>query len=207
MQETVNRVSALIQKGHEPRFASLADHLEQIGKLPSELQSKLSTFGNTPIAEPKIYEAIQKADEEGPSVVALAALSEDEIIKYPATAMGDFIFALTTRISSPTDETGVYKKTPNTEACRQPNFIESDRLRVLMVKKEDKARELVQAPTEEAKEKALEAFKVAVNEVVDYAFTISGLTKDNLSDWEQALVVGQVVATASDAYLSAAGKR
>ena len=201
-----DQVSSLIDSGYEEPFKALVNSLEKMGDLPVELQDKIKAMGNTPIAEPVIYQAIQKSDEEGKVVIALATLTEQEIMKFSAIEVGSFIHAVEARITDFKDENGIYKITPATEAMQLPNFLQAEQIRKLMVKRDNCVRSWMDNQTDTEKENSIKEFEKIANELADLAFTISGLQRDVLTEWEQTLVVSQVIGSANNAMLSASGK-
>lgn len=196
------RINALIEKGQESKISNFISSLEIKTSIPKELQDKLDLLGNTPIAEPKIYDAILASEEDGKAVIALAVLTEDEIVKYSAKDIGNFIYAVENRVKNIQDENGNFKFTPLTEGCKIPNFLESDQLQRLAVK-QNKILMSLQAEYDESKVKE---YTSAIETYNTKAFEISGLDIDTLSDWEKVLVISQVTASATDAFNCAAGK-
>jgi hypothetical protein len=205
--ELQDRINKLIEDGHEAKLHPIVDQLEKVVTLPEALQTKLNALGNTPVAEPVLYEAITKSGEEGLLSVALNALSEDEIIAHSAEDIGLFVSALTTRITALKDEDGTYKTTPSTEGCKQPNFIECDQIRRLGVAQADVVKKWTETKSDKTKEKALKDFEKATHTLADKAIAISGLDVSLLTEWEKALVSSQVIETATNAFKSATGKR
>lgn len=205
--EFKDRIIKLLDNGHEVKLTAIVEQLEKVVTLPEALQTKLDSFGNTPLAEPTIYEAITKSGEEGLITVALNSLTEEEIEAHSAEAIGTFVSAITHRITQLKDDEGVYKTTPNTEACKQPNFIQCDQIRRLSEAQAAIVKKWMETGTEKAKEKAMKEFEKATQLIADKAVAISGLDESVLIDWEKALVVGQVIETATDAFKSATGKR
>ena len=202
-----DRINKLIDEGHEGKLLPIVEHLEKVVTLPEPLQDKLKSFGNTPVLEPILYEAITKSGEEGLLTVALNALSEDEIVQYSAAEIGVFVNTVTHKITHLKDDDGIFKTTPNTEGCKLPNFIQCDQIRRLSEAQAGIVKKWMETGTDKAKEKAMKDFEKAVKATSDKALEISGLDVSVLSDWEKALVTSQVIETATDAFKSATGKR
>jgi len=203
----ITRVEALIASGHETSFAELADRLESKVVLHVELQEKLDALGNTPVAEPELYEAGQ-VDK---ITLAKELLTTKEISeKYSAKEVGDFIHAAGQHITTLKLEDGTFKSTPNTEECDLPNFFEADEL-IKIGAKEQSLREDLKQATLAKNTKKIKKISEEIVEIVEKteerAFDISGLDKEKLTDWEKVLVVAQVYASAINASLSSVGKR
>lgn len=205
--EFIDRIKILVDNGNEAKLTPIVEQLEKVVALPEALQTKLDSLGNTPISEPIIYEAITKSGEEGIISVALNSLTEDEIEAHSAEVIGTFVNAVTHRVSQLKDDAGIYKTTPNTEGCKLPNFIQCDQIRRLSEAQAEVVKKWVETQSEKAKEKAMKDFEKATQTLSDKAISISGLDIETLSDWEKALVVAQVIETATDAFKSATGKR
>lgn len=205
--ELIDRVSALIEQGQESKLTTVVEQLEAKTVLPVELQDKLAAMGDTPISEPKVFKAIEKAEDEGYAVIALNILSEPEIIKYDAVVIGDFIHAVTLRVKSYKTEDGIFKTTVNTEGCRLPNFIEVDKIRKVMIKRDALLKAWMEAAEGKGKMKAQDGFVNIVTELSDLCIKISGLDTESLSDWEKALIMTQVIETAANAFSSSMGKK
>lgn len=201
MTDTISRVSVLVENGYEDRFSAICDALEATKDLPQELKDKVLALGNTPISEPKIFEVIQKSEEEGKASVALAILTEKEILSYPADIVGAFVYAVEQRIMAIKDEDGLFKSTPATANCKLPNFIQVDKLRRLMLKRDEAMKGFA-----EKKPKAIEAVQAIIEEIAAYTMEVSGLDKDSLTEWEAMLVTAQVIGTANDAFMCTTGK-
>lgn len=200
---TKERISTLIDKGYESQISVLADRLEANVTLPELLSTKLNELGNTPISEPKVYEAIESGD---PITVALNTLTEDEIRQFSAVEIGSFVHAVTQRIKEYRLDDGTFKTTPATEECRVPNFIEADKLRKAFVKQLDIISKLESANSAKEKDALLKASAKMTTELDTLLMDISGLDKSELTDWEKGLVITMVAGTANNAFLSAQGK-
>jgi len=59
----LTKLKSLIDAGHENKIAQFVDQLDSEVVLAEELQVKLNGLGETPISEPKIYEAINTGDK------------------------------------------------------------------------------------------------------------------------------------------------
>lgn len=201
--EIQNKVTSLIEKGYQTKISNFLDSLEVESKLSKVLQEKLDKLGDTPIAEPIIYEALQKDKME----FALTLFSRDELVtKYTAKEVGDFLYAVEQKITSIKNSEGVFKSTPNTENCQLPNFIEVDELMKLGKKDAELRTKLKTAKTDKEKTKVIEDIGKTAKATEDKAYTISGLDISILTDWEKGLVVSMVYTSAIDANLSSLGR-
>lgn len=202
----IDRVNSLVEKGYEAKLTQVVEQLEKEVVLPEELQAKLDSLGDTPMAEPELFEAINNAEQDGKVAIALLALSEEEIVKFKASDVGNFIHAVEQKIVSQKDSSGVFKSTPATEACRLPNFIECELIRKLLVTRDACVKKWVATKTDKGKATAMKEFEKFVKDLSEKALEISGLDQEGLTDWEKALVIAQVMATSTDAFLCATGK-
>jgi len=200
MSKTIEKVQLAIQKGFEGEILSFTDKLLAKKKLHPELQKKLESYGNNPVAEPEKYALIQKNKLE---LAKLLLTTEELTSKFTSMEVGDFIHEVVKKVSYFQEEDGTFKYTPKTEMCRLPNFIEVEDL----VKKSEKVTKLnteyTQNPTNKKTKKELED---AAKELGDKKIEISGLNFEDLSDWEKELVKMQIYYSALDATLSAVGK-
>lgn len=203
MTSIIDRVSALCSTGHEAKITSFIEALERTSILPQALQDKLNLLGQTPIDEPELYEAVQRSDEEGHAVVALALLSTEEIEKFSAEDIGNFVYAAKRRITDLQLADGTYKSTVNTIDSKLPNFLESDELQ-RMAKKQHLF--ISKLKDDNIPPKAMKEFEGMLKQFNDYALKVSGLEIDILSEWEKSLVIAQVVGTTTNAFLCATGK-
>jgi len=200
---TIERVTKLLDQGQESAILSVIERLEAKASLPSALSEKLDALGNTPVAEPKVYEAINSGDA---ITVALNVLSEDEIKKYEAVEIGTFIHEVEQKITGYKDANGIFKSTPNTEDCRLPNFMEADQIRKLFIKQNTLMKEWGAASDAKAKAKISKSLGETSEALSALIMGISGLDTESLTDWEQALVVTQISGAANNAFLTAQGK-
>lgn len=200
---TLERVAILIEKGQESKISNLLDKLESEVKLNPALLEKLNKLGDTPIAEPTLYEAMQKDR----MALALEVLTREDIVsRYSAKEVGDFLHAVTQRITSIKNEDDTFKSTPNTENCELPNFIEVDELIKLGLKDTELRTKLKSAKTEKEKTKIIDEIGKLAKTTEDKAFEISGLDMSTLTEWEKSLVVTMVYTSAINANLSSVGK-
>lgn len=199
---TLEKVGELINSGHEEKFVELVEKIESKVVLNKDLEEKLSDLGNTPVDEPELAKAL----ESGKITFLKEILTNEEIEKYSAQEVGDFLYAAEQQIISIKTEDGTYKTTKNTEDCRLPNFLEADEI-LKLGEKERKAQEnLRSAKGDKSVKKAIESATKASEKFTDKAFEISGLDVENLTDWEKLLVKTQVYMSAINATLSATGK-
>jgi len=199
----IDRVSALCSTGQEPKITSFIESLERASILPQPLQDKLNVIGQTPIDEPELFRAITRSDEEGQAVVALALLSTEEIEKFSAEEIGNFVYAAKRRVTDLQLPEGTFKSTVNTADCKLPNFLEGDELQ-RMAKKQSVF--LSKLKDDKVSPKVMKEFEAMLKSFNDYALKVSGLDVDTLSEWEKGLVIAQVVGTTTNAFLCATGK-
>lgn len=203
MTPLIDRVSALCSTGQEPKITSFIEALERTSILPQPLQDKLNVIGQTPIDEPELFSAITRSDEEGQAVVALALLSTEEIEKFSAEEIGNFVYAAKRRVTDLQLPEGTFKSTVNTADCKLPNFLEGDELQ-RMAKKQSVF--LSKLKDDKVSPKVMKEFEAMLKSFNDYALKVSGLDVDTLSEWEKGLVIAQVVGTTTNAFLCATGK-
>ena len=195
----MNKVKALIESGHEAKFLELVEKIESKVVLNPELQKMLDEKGNTPIAEPELV----KAMNQDRITFLKKLLTNEEINKYSAQEVGDFIYAAEQQITQMTLEDGSYKSTPNTENCQLPNFLEADELMKLGENEREARMELGNNPSDK---KILTKVNAASKKMETRTFAISGLDIKKLTDWEKNLVKTQVYMSAINASLSAVGR-
>ena len=187
------RIQKLIDGGFESQINEFITKLENKPKLNTELKEKLDALGNTPVLEPKLYEAINSKKRAN---VAKHLLTNEEILKYSAGEVADLIYATEQKVTSLTNEDGTYKSTENTRECDLPNFIECDELLELSV-------ELHNLRDTQNFESMIELS----NKIDAKVFAIAKIDKEKLTDWEKQLVTNNVMTSATNAMLSSMGKR
>lgn len=199
-QELSVKIEKAVEQGLENKILKFIDDIVLEKKLNPLLLEKLNSYGNTPIAEPKKYEAMQKGKVE----LARLLLTDEEIKTiYTSVEVGDFLYAVEQQIGNMQEKDGSFKATLNTENCNLPNFIEADEI----LKDSEKQSQLNQKYLKDKKNKELIKQledSVAVSE--KKAFEISGLNIEPLTDWEKELVKMQVFYSAINARLSSVGK-
>lgn len=197
-----NRLQAVI---NDPRIEQLVSKIESEKDLPQYLKDKLQTLPNNPLEADYVMKAVESGNDKEINI-ALNTLSEDEIKQFSAIEIGRFVHAVEVHVMGHTNDDGSYKSTPNTVECRIPNFIEADKLRKLMVKRDTHIKSWTKATDAKVKDKEMKGFGQTIGDLTNTALEISGLNLEALSEWEKALVISQVLGTANNAFLGAMGK-
>jgi len=200
--ELLEKIEGLIASGYKERFERLITDIESQPKLHKDLQKKLDEIGNTPIAEPELFKAIQ---EDEIVVIAGKVLEAEDIKKYKAKEVGDFLHAVKNKVTEKRSEDGTFKSTPNTENCILPNFLEAEELKKLGNEDLKLRNEHLRASNKE---------QVVIEEKINNigknlqkrTFEISGLDIEKLTEWEKDLITEQIYICSVDASLSALGK-
>ena len=172
--------------------------------LNDELKKVLDETGSNPIEEKALYELLKTYDNtyKGISnimidVCELALKDKDvNIIEQPIEQMAEFTALLRGKITPIKDEDGIYKTTPDTRDLMLPNIYQARDL--IKIREESNANIIKSIGNENSKEVQEEQDKI----FKDFLWEISGLKKDNLTEWEQILVLTQVEMCASDATIA-----
>lgn len=130
-------------------------------KLPDQLQTALDTLGDTPIAAPEAFSALEKED---PNAFTKACSNGVDLDAYDAVEAGTFIARCRNKILSDVDKDGVFKTTPNLDKMRLPKLSE------------------VRKYSDMAKNGTSE------EDLVKHITETIGLGKAKLTEWEQSLV-------------------
>lgn len=166
--EKKTEVIMSIAKAYETKNTNITDRIEAIIlpkniNLSETLKEKLKEIKNTPIDEPELYKAIQ---EENTFVfrVELFKKLNLNVDDFDAIEVGEFMVAVVNKITDLVDEDGMFKVTSNTVNMKLPKTTQ-----------------------------LYEFFKLAesgvdAQVVVEKAYEIAGLVKENLTIWEQQLV-------------------
>lgn len=203
---TIARLNHHIASGNELAFITLLDKLDSKIELHLELQEKVDKLGNTPLEEEKIYAAIKNKDADSILPIIEGILTNEEVKAYKANEIGDFIHAVTEKITSTQNSDGTYKSTPNTKECDMPNaFVIEDILKAL--KKTEEIRQKFLKSTPGKREKAGEKFVKANESLQKLVFDSTGLDVEKLTDWEKLLVTEMTYSAVRGFRNHAQGKR
>ena len=205
MEDLQDRLEVLFNKGHKDEISSFFSKIEDRAELNSELQEKLDALGDNPASEQKVFNAIEDSKTEGKLVVAKSILQNSDIKKFSAEEIGSFIYAVEQKITGFRLDDGTFKSTANTENCNLPNFEEAEEI-IGFREKEEKLREDVGSASKKDKEKAIKKLTSFLEDMEARLFEISGLEKEDLSDWEQSLIMQMLVVSSINARLSSMGK-
>lgn len=172
--------------------------------LNDELKKVLDETGSNPIEEKALYELLKTYDNtyKGISnimidVCELALKDKDvNIVEQPIEQMAEFTALLRGKITPIKDEDGIYKTTPDTRDLMLPNIYQARDL--IKIREESNANIIKSIGNENSKEVQEEQDKI----FKDFLWEISGLKKENLTEWEQILVLTQVEMCASDATIA-----
>lgn len=133
--------------------------------LPEDLQAQLETFGNNPIEEPKLFEALSNNDYDKFRALCLKDKSIDDVEVFD---LHDFAVAVEKRITEMVDKDGVFKSTKNTEELKLPKSSQLNALNKIIETKEDE--------------------QINFEKLKEAIFETAGMEQEKLSDWEQGLV-------------------
>jgi len=203
--QTIERIKKQIKNGNEERLTTLLDKLEE-DKLPKQLQAAVNKIGNTPIDEPKIFEAIGNQSKDGMIPIVNLTLTREEAVAHSAEEIGDFIYEVIRKITSNRDEDGNFKSTQNTKECDMPDVFKVDELLKKIIKVEELRQRYITTEPSRSK-KTEEKYDKASKELQDEVFESTGLKKDTLTDWEQLLVMEMTYATIKGCKAHSMGKR
>lgn len=161
--------------------------------LEKSLQEVLDTVGNSPIAEPEMFELLSATPMKKTKIVKLALEKSDLNQKdFKAIEVAKFFHQLSEKIISLKNKDGSFKSTSLTENCDLPDFEQAEEVQELWVK-------MFEAKDEKKREK--------VGDKLDaLAWEISGLDKSKMSEWEEKLVVEQILQSGYDVTLTSLGK-
>ena len=156
----------------------------------------LAKVGDTPLKEPELFKAFDERTLKKSvllsKVLERAELPLDRLADMDATAVAAFYYEIARKITDFKDAEGAFKTTPATESFRLPNFMELEDLA-------DKSEEMAKATTSEDRVACLTALD-------DMIWKITKLKKDELTVWEQELVMEQIFACLRDVEETSMGK-
>jgi len=187
LKKTVEQIA----KGNSEPLLQTLQRLSEKIELPTELQEKLDKIGDNPVVEPEIAKAIEDEAENGIIPIATIILTNEEIKKYTAIEIADFVYAVKVKVYlSFKDEDGNFKSTPFTQDAQLPNALEIDEMQKAIKKEFELVEQLVDKKlTQKQREKLLKEKQQVEEKNKNRAFEIAGLKREDLSIWEQNLVI------------------
>ena len=202
--ELLTKVRTLMVNGKEQQIVDFVNKLENETVLPDGLQEALDKLGNNPIKEPELYTLIQDLTGSAYRLEIAEKVIGDDVDNYTATEIGKFIYEVEQHITSLKNKDGDYKTTDATANCNMPRMRASQKIGKLG----DEFRKL-QEKIKEGKdiEKFTQEIKDLDREMGDIIWAETGLKADDLSDWEQTLVMSMVSNNTTEALLSSMGKQ
>jgi len=162
--------------------------------LTKELQTIIDSLGDTPLDEPELFKALDEKPLKKSKAIKIALARHDLKLKdfKNALDLANFFHALTEKIVSFRDDEGAFKSTENTAEMDLPDFEEAETIQEFWI-------DLMEETNTKKQAKMNEEFE-------EIAWEISGLKKAKLTDWEQSLVVQQILQSAYDVTLTSLGK-
>lgn len=115
-----------LARAYEEDNTNITERIESIltpsaSSLPAPLQTALDKFGDTPIAEPKLYEALETGESGKFSDLCAVGINLDD---YDAIEASTYLSRVRTKILTDMDKDGVFKTTPLLDSIRLPKLSE-----------------------------------------------------------------------------------
>jgi hypothetical protein len=207
----VKDTKELVAQGYHKEFNEVITNIKKAKeeyKMPEGLQKKLDDVKNTPLEEPKLFEVVEKIENQEASIleIVLTQLTEKEMDKYSMDDIYIFARAVIDKVGSLEDAKGVFKQTENTKSWQPPKPSDAIKFEQITLKKQKKANEFLSA-SEDKKEKAMEAFDEVAKELDEFLVSCTGVDTEKLSVWEKKLVKAQTEEAFQGAVNSFLGKR
>jgi hypothetical protein len=190
---------------------------KQIVVSNEKLKVLLSKVGNTPIDEPELAKVFDKKPLKKMKALNIVFKREGFNVKdFTAVEVAEFFHALNKRVMDKRDENGIYKTTPNTVDFKLPDFEEVEKLTELLTQlhmnhsKQESLTSLV-VDGEDVDSKKVDALVEELTDILtkmdDLVWSITGLDKEKLTDWEQVLMTEQILSTVSEIQKTSMGKQ
>ena len=161
--------------------------------LDPRLDDVIINLKDTPFDEPEIFALYEKDNNDRISIVELAlAESKLDIDDFSAIQMSAFFYAVISKITNLKREDGFFKETEKTKGIRELKMRETEMLLDLAKNLQDE-------------EDSVKQLKLS-QQLEDKTFELSGLKKDDLTDWEIALVKDQIIQATKGANDYATGR-
>ncbi len=168
--ETKTRALMALAQAYETKNTELTSRIEKIVlpdevTLPKDLNDFLNTFGNNPLEESELYKAMKTETIEDLKFKIFES-KDKNIDDFDTLAASEFASELIKRITNKIDEDGRYKVTPKLENVTLPKSTQLRELKKLATESKDN------------------------DDVSNMIFKIAGVKKEDLSDWEQEVIMG-----------------
>lgn len=186
-----------IKSAYESNDTSIIEKVNAIfgdpNPLTGVLLDKHNELGDTPIAEPKLYEILTQGD----GIFAFAKEIEKRLKvkadEFEIMEFASFINLCKDKVTSFTDFDGMYKSTPLTENCALPNFTQLEELGGVSAV----ISELV-IKIRNGDNSLMKDFEKAQAKRLRTVLKISSIKAKGLSDWEKQLLVEKLTVNASE---------
>lgn len=199
-KDILTEVSKKIEQGYGKDFLKLIEKIDkqkEEATLPSGLKEILGKIGNTPIAEPELFELSKQIANQEKSIVDLVLkyLSEEDMDAYSIDNISYFAGMAIRQVTSKKDENGIFKQTEATKDWERPK---PSHIKAF----EAKIRESLKIDSKNTKEttkwsEEYEAFLLKASKMQDKV----------LSEWEKQLVMEQTSGALNGYVNSFLGKR
>ncbi len=200
--DVLKRVRTVLVDGKEQQIVDFLNKLDSQDKLPDGLQEALDKLGNNPVKEPELYKTIQDLEGNMYMLEIAEAVIGDGVDDYSATEIGKFIYEVKQHITSTRDKDDAFKVTDATANCNLPRMRATQKI----AKLGEEIRALQSTLTKDNTEEFQKEAKEIGDKIEAIVWEESGLKKEDLSDWEQVLVMEMVSANTQDALLTSMGK-
>lgn len=159
-------------RAYEQKNKAITERVEAImlpddEELPKALQDIMDSWGNTPIEEPELFALIESGSMHE---VSEFAIKNGDLDAFNSIDINVFTRRVIRKVTLKVDNDGVFKSTAKTDKMLLPTMS-----KIKMIREKARAQH-------------------SVSEVEDEVFNAVGLTKDDLSKWEQELVLDLVTA-------------
>jgi hypothetical protein len=185
--------------------------------MKQELKDALAEVKNTPIDEPKLYDLLTAEPVKKSKVVKNVLKRVDlNINDFSALEIADFYHAIDKKITDKKDADGNFKSTKNTESFNLPNFEEAEALfdLLLQLNKNNQQQDTFQKRLMDGEEVGDKELENSIKELTtilknldELTWQISGLKKEDLTEWEQSLISEQIIATVTEIEKTSMGKQ
>ena len=168
--------------------------------LNEQLQEALDTVGITPFDEPKIYEVIDSEKHKKSDAIKIVLDRKNlKINDFDAQQIATFHSKVVDKITSLTLEDGTYKSTKATENYKLPNYEEVEAITELGYELNDL---YTNRDVDGVQDKVIDILKKMDIKL----WEITGLKKDDLTDWEVKLVSEQIFSYTANVEKTSMGK-
>lgn len=185
--------------------------------LNEKLQKVLDSLGDNPIKEPEIAKVLDEKPLKKSKAIKLSfKKSKLKLDTFTALELANYFKAMVDKITSTRLPDDTFKSTKATTNFQLPNFEQVEDISELIFKlhKLRKEQGEIQEDVVDGKPIDTKKLKKSIKELEktlvaldNITWEVSGLSKDDLTVWEQTLVSEQIYASVSDVEKTSLGKQ